>query len=203
MCGIAGWVGNNKNSGASTDKVRVINKILDDQAYRGPDARGIWADDSNKAVFGHNRLSIVELSEAGSQPMVSNDGRWVISYNGELYNYKNLRERLKKKFGISFKGNSDTEVFLYGFIYYGVDEFLRLADGMFAAAIFDKKTKQLFLLRDRVGEKPLFYFINSEGIFFASELKSLAKNVTDSLKHLLLGFSYIRFCDTFQHHIQS
>ena len=81
-------MGNNKKTGASTDKVRVINKILDDQAYRGPDARGIWTDDSNKAVFGHNRLSIVELSEAGSQPMVSNDGRWVISYNGELYNYK-------------------------------------------------------------------------------------------------------------------
>ena len=98
MCGIAGWVGNNKKSGASTEKVRVINKILDDQAYRGPDARGIWEDDSKKAVFGHNRLSIVELSEAGSQPMISNDGRWVISYNGELYNYKNLRERLKKKF---------------------------------------------------------------------------------------------------------
>ena len=135
-------MGDNKKPGASTDKVRVINKILDDQAYRGPDARGIWADDSNKAVFGHNRLSIVELSEAGSQPM--NDGRWVISYNGELYNYKNLRESLKKKFGITFKNYSDTEVFLYGFIYYGVDEFLRLADGMFAAAIFDKKTKQLF-----------------------------------------------------------
>ena len=175
-------MGNKKKQGESTEKVRVINKILDDQAYRGPDARGIWTDDSNKAVLGHNRLSIVELSEAGAQPMVSNDGRWVISYNGELYNYKHLREKLKKKFGVSFKGNSDTEVFLYGFIYFGVDEFLRLADGMFAAAIFDKQNKQLFLVRDRVGEKPLFYFINSEGIFFASELKSLAKNVTESVQ---------------------
>ena len=173
-------MGNNEKSGALTDKVRIINKILDDQAYRGPDARGIWTDDSNKAVFGHNRLSIVELSEAGAQPMVSNDGRWVISYNGELYNYKNLRAQLEKKFGVSFIGNSDTEVFLYGFIYFGVDELLRLADGMFAAAIFDKKNNQLCLVRDRVGEKPLFYFMGSEGIFFASELKSLAKNVSQS-----------------------
>ena len=175
-------MGNNNKTVASTDKAQVINKILDDQAYRGPDARGIWKDDSNKAVFGHNRLSIVELSEAGAQPMVSSDGRWVISYNGELYNYKNLRQKLINKFGVIFKGNSDTEVFLYGFIYFGIDEFLRLADGMFAAAIFDKKTERLFLVRDRVGEKPLFYFINSEGIFFASELKSLAKNVTESAK---------------------
>ena len=166
MCGIAGWVGNNNKTVASTDKAQVINKILDDQAYRGPDARGIWKDDSNKAVFGHNRLSIVELSEAGAQPMVSSDGRWVISYNGELYNYKNLRQKLINKFGVIFKGNSDTEVFLYGFIYFGIDEFLRLADGMFAAAIFDKKTERLFLVRDRVGEKPLFFILLIRKGFF-------------------------------------
>ena len=184
MCGIAGWVGNEKRAGPSVDKVQLINKILDDQTYRGPDARGVWKDDSNDAVFGHNRLSIVELSDAGAQPMVSADGRWIISYNGELYNYKNLRERLVKKFGVSFKGNSDTEVFLYGFIHFGIDELLRFADGMFAAAIFDKKNKQLYLIRDRVGEKPLFYCKNSEGVFFASELKSLAKNVSGCSENL-------------------
>ena len=92
---------------------------------------------TNAIVLGHNRLSIIELSEAGAQPMQSADGRWVISYNGELYNYQSLRKNLEEKFGVIFKGNSDTEVFLYGFINYGVDEFLRLADGMFAAAIYD------------------------------------------------------------------
>ena len=118
-------------------------------------------------------MSIIELSEAGAQPMQSADGRWVISYNGELYNYQSLRKNLEEKYGVIFKGNSDTEVFLHGFINYGVDEFLRLADGMFAAAIYDLTDEVLFLVRDRVGEKPLFYSFDDDNIYFASELKAL------------------------------
>ena len=94
--------------------------------------------------------------------MQSADGRWVISYNGELYNYQSLRKNLEQKYGVIFKGNSDTEVFLHGFINYGADEFLRLADGMFAAAIYDLTDEVLFLVRDRVGEKPLFYSFDDD-----------------------------------------
>ena len=103
---------------------------------------------------------------------------------------------------MTFKGNSDTEVFLYGFIYFGVDEFLRLADGMFAAAIFDKKTKRLFLVRDRVGEKPLFYFINSKGYFLHQNKKVSPKMLRSQLKLLLLGYSYTLFYDMSQHPTQ-
>ena len=105
--------------------------------------------------------------------MQSADGRWVISYNGELYNYESLRKNLEEKYGVIFKGNSDTEVFLHGFINYGADEFLRLADGMFAAAIYDLTDEVLFLVRDRVGEKPLFYSFDDDNFYFASELKAL------------------------------
>jgi asparagine synthase (glutamine-hydrolysing) len=181
LCGIAGWVGKKGDSNSTERKTRIINKVLDDQVYRGPDGRGIWKDSADNAVIGHNRLSILDLSEAGSQPMMSKDSRWVISYNGELYNYNSLRDSLRTKYGVSFKGNSDTEVFLYGLVHFGVDEFLRIADGMFAAAVYDKKNKEIFLLRDKVGEKPLYYTRNSEGLFFASELKSLAKNVVNSV----------------------
>ena len=175
MCGIAGWAGSRKALKKSlSEKTKIVSKILDFQHYRGPDARGLWSNDLNPVVFGHNRLSIIELSEAGAQPMQSSDGNWIISYNGELYNYKKIRKNLEEKTGVKFKGNSDTEVFLQGFIHYGVDEFLRIADGMFSAAIFNLTTDELFLLRDRVGEKPLFYMVKDEEIFFSSELKALA-----------------------------
>ena len=177
MCGIAGWAGSKEFSSSNDKKFNIVKEILESQNYRGPDATGIWKSESKKVVFGHNRLSIIELSEAGAQPMKSNDGRWVISYNGELYNYKTLRKNLEKKFGVVFQGNSDTEVFLHGFINYGVDEFLRIADGMFAAALYDLTENILFLVRDRVGEKPLFYSARDGEIFFASELKSLARNM--------------------------
>ena len=183
MCGIAGWVGaNKKNKNLVEQKTGIIGNIVDSQNHRGPDAKGVWSSDTNSVVLGHNRLSIIELSETGSQPMHSSDGRWVITYNGELYNYKVLRKILEKKFGVVFRGNSDTEVFLYGFIYYGVDEFLRIADGMFAAAVYDLTDNILFLVRDRVGEKPLFYSTYDNEIFFASELKSLACNIPWSRK---------------------
>ena len=177
MCGIAGWAGSKDVKDSNKKKSNIVNRILDFQDYRGPDARGLWESESRKVVLGHNRLSIIELSEAGAQPMSSDDGRWVITYNGELYNYKSLRKTLEKKFGVVFRGNSDTEVFLYGFIKYGIDEFLRIADGMFAAAVYDLNDDTLFLIRDRVGEKPLFYSSKGNEIFFASELKSLACNV--------------------------
>ena len=178
MCGIAGWVGKNTLSKSlRTDYSNLVSEIIRYQNHRGPDGNGIWKDDNHSVVLGHNRLSIIDLSDTGSQPMEDYTGRYVITYNGELYNYKSLKKSLQNKFGVEFRGSSDTEVFLNGIICFGIDEFLRLADGMFAAVIYDKKEEEVFLLRDRAGEKPLYYFHESGNFMFASELKALA-NVT-------------------------
>ena len=188
MCGIAGWVGTRKDLQKTLSKKKqVVKRILSIQSYRGPDASGLWEDNKSPAVIGHNRLSILELSEAGAQPMQSSNGRWVISYNGELYNYKSLRTILEKKHNVVFKGNSDTEVFLYGVIFFGLDEFLRLADGMFSVALYDTENKELILARDRVGEKPLFFKADEEGLFFGSELKALVKGIEARIKLSLPG----------------
>ena len=150
-----------------------LKNVIEFQNHRGPDANGIWEDRVNDVILGHNRLSIVELSEAGAQPMEDDSGDWVISYNGELYNHDVLRQELIKKFSITFRGKSDTEVVLYAIKYFGIDEFLRKADGMFAFAVFDKVRGDFYLARDRVGEKPLYYFQTQQGFCFASELKAL------------------------------
>ncbi len=174
MCGIAGWVGNRASTATVFDgKLQSIKKVIEFQNHRGPDANGIWEDRVNDVILGHNRLSIVELSEAGAQPMEDDSGDWVISYNGELYNHDKLRQELIKKFSVTFRGRSDTEVVLYAIKYFGIDEFLRKADGMFAFAVFDKARGDFYLARDRVGEKPLYYFQTQQGFCFASELKAL------------------------------
>jgi asparagine synthase (glutamine-hydrolysing) len=181
MCGIAGWLklraGPIDDSSSNEPPVRVIERIMDRQHHRGPDARGLWVSPNQNAVFGHNRLSIVELTDAGAQPMVDNDSDWAITYNGELYNHKKLRQALESKHQIRFKGNSDTEVFLYGVKVWGIDEFLRQADGMFAAGLYSVKTGRLILVRDKVGEKPLYYTKSAESVYFASELRPLVRAI--------------------------
>ena len=181
MCGIAGWFNtnlhHNDTDAAKNTAVSVIQQVLERQHHRGPDARGLWVSPNHNAVLGHNRLAIVELSEAGAQPMVDSDSDWVITYNGELYNYKKLRQILEAKHQVRFKGNSDTEVFLYGVKVWGIDEFLRQADGMFAAGLYSTKTSRLLLVRDRAGEKPLYYTLQPNGLYFASELRPLARSL--------------------------
>ena len=105
MCGIAGWIGS-RNTGSETfsQKLRAIQNVIELQDHRGPDANGIWEDKQGNVILGHNRLSIVDLSETGAQPMKDNSGNWIISYNGELYNHNQLREELGKKFNVSFVG---------------------------------------------------------------------------------------------------
>lgn len=178
MCGIAGWFDFQRpglEDRLCTQAERAVSRVLDQQHHRGPDARGLWKSPDRRAILGHNRLAIVELTEAGAQPMVDCDSDWAISYNGELYNYKKLREALSVHHGIRFKGTSDTEVFLYGVKTWGVDEFLRQADGMFAAALYSVKSGRMFLVRDRAGEKPLYYCESETGLYFASELRPLAR----------------------------
>ncbi|MBM4234509.1 MAG: asparagine synthase (glutamine-hydrolyzing) [Gammaproteobacteria bacterium] len=176
MCGVAGIVLASPQSANHSVSVSVP-RILEAQHHRGPDARGLWQDPDGGAVLGHNRLAIVDLTDTGAQPMHDDEGRFVIIYNGELYNYKALRKYLETRFAVRFRGASDTEVFLYGIKHLGVDRFLGEAEGMFAAAIYDRQTRRLMLVRDRAGEKPLCYALRPEGLVFASEVKALVEGL--------------------------
>ena len=170
MCGIAGLC----NWG---ERWRCNIERMNERMYhRGPDASGIWVSEDASVVLGHRRLSIVDLSAAGAQPMESHNGRYVISYNGEIYNYGVIRKRLQEENRVTaFRGTSDTEVLLEAVSAYGIEKTLVMAKGMFAIAVYDKKERVLRLARDRVGEKPLYYGFTGAGKFvFASDLNSIA-----------------------------
>lgn len=168
MCGIAGFCNNPKNW---KENIQKMNQRM---YHRGPDAGGVWADETANIVLGHRRLSIVDLSKAGAQPMHSVSGRYVCVFNGEIYNYRRLRNKLlKEKKVTAFRGTSDTEVLLESIEAYGVMETIKHCKGMFAIALYDKKTGRLTLIRDRVGEKPLYYgFVNGHFVF-ASDIGSI------------------------------
>lgn len=169
MCGIAGFCN------ADFDWLSNIKRMNEKMYHRGPDASGIWASEDKKVVFGHRRLSIVDLTPGGTQPMESHNERYVIAYNGEVYNYKEIRDKLIREEKVTaFKGTSDTEVLLEAVSAYGLDETLKMSKGMFAIALYDKKEQVLYLARDRVGEKPLYYgFLNKKTLVFASDLNSI------------------------------
>ena len=124
--------------------------------HRGPDDAGAWADAQAGIALGHRRLSIVDLSAAGHQPMASDGGRYVLAFNGEIYNHLALRAELEGK-GIAWRGHSDTETLLAGFEAWGVEATLKKTVGMFAVSLWDKQERMLTLARDRFGEKPLYY----------------------------------------------
>ncbi len=168
MCGIAGFCNNPANWRENIEK---MNRRM---RHRGPDAGGIWANEDATVVIGHRRLSIVDLSETGAQPMHSASGRYVCVFNGEIYNYRRLRDKLLKEKKIAaFRGTSDTEVLLEAFEAYGVVETIRHCKGMFAIALLDRQTGRLTLIRDRIGEKPLYYgFVNGHFVF-ASDIGSI------------------------------
>ena len=169
MCGIAGFC----NWGA--DWQRNIERMNERMLHRGPDASGIWASEDKEVVLGHRRLSIVDLTPSGAQPMVSHNERYVMAYNGEIYNYGRIRARLLEERRVAaFRGTSDTEVLLEAVSAYGLEKTLAMAKGMFAIAVYDKKERSLSLARDRVGEKPLYYgFVRGERFVFASDLNSI------------------------------
>lgn len=171
MCGIAGLV----DMGVSTpaDELRAAGEaMIRSLSHRGPDDQGVWVDAEKGVALGHRRLSIVDLSQAGHQPMVSANGRFVITYNGEIYNHDATRKELQA-LGASFRGASDTEVILEACAAWSVQSTLPKMNGMFAFAIWDRKECVLTLVRDRLGIKPLYWAKFGRLFMFGSELKAL------------------------------
>lgn len=173
MCGIAGFL--EPNSRSSPEALELVAlRMANTLRHRGPDDGGAWADGEVGVALGMRRLAILDLSQAGHQPMQSASGRYVIVYNGEVYNCEELRQELKTQDGVPpFRGHSDTEVMLAAFELWGVLDSLRHFNGMFAFALWDRQERTLTLARDRFGEKPLFYSIVGGKLLFASELKAL------------------------------
>lgn len=165
MCGICGYVG--------LHQPRLLKAMSDTMIYRGPDDSGEWFDETAQVGLAHRRLSIIDLSPAGHQPMLNADGSICMSYNGEIYNFLEHREYLLKK-GYQFRGHSDSEVLLYLYEEFGID-FLNKLNGMFALAIWDSRTRDMILARDHAGIKPLYYWQNGQKLYFASEIKALLK----------------------------
>ena len=168
MCGIVGFV----VKGSSENPFEELPAATESLKHRGPDASGMYLDRNTGVGLGHTRLSIIDLSYVARQPMGSEDGKVWIVYNGEIYNFPTVRNFLISK-GFNFKSRSDTEVVLNSYIYWG-EECFKYLDGMFALAIWDGRKNQLLLARDRIGKKPLYYYLEGQNIYFASELKALS-----------------------------
>ncbi len=162
MCGISGFLGQYPRE--------IAQAMRDKIAHRGPDAHGLFYDENARVALGHRRLSIIDLTDTGSQPMDDRSGRYVICYNGEVYNFQELRLELEQA-GHSFRGRSDTEVVIECFAKYGVESFGRL-NGIFALAIWDRQDARLTLARDGLGVKPLYVTRTQSGFCFASEIKA-------------------------------
>lgn len=189
MCGIAGFIG--KTQKWQTEIVNMCNKIV----HRGPDAEGFWSDENTEVVLGHRRLSVLDLSDNGTQPMLSHNVRYVISFNGEIYNYMEIAKELKASNGsVDFKTKTDTEILLEAISEWGITETLKKTRGMFAFALFDRKEKILYLSRDRMGEKPLYYGMVGKRFVFASDLACIEElegfNNEISLEALKIYFQH-------------
>lgn len=172
MCGIAGFF---RPSGLAPAAARFdLEKMSATLSHRGPDDAGIWMDCAAGVALGHRRLSILDLSPAGHQPMVSASGRYVIIFNGEIYNHPDIFEEIERSGSPpAWRGHSDTEILLSAFDCWGIDAGLTKAAGMFAFALWDRQEQVLTLARDRAGEKPLYYGWQGDAILFGSELKAL------------------------------
>lgn len=170
MCGLTGFL--SARSQAPEAMQALLGRMADRLYHRGPDAGGDWVEEG--IALGHRRLSILDLSEAGAQPMPSASGRYVIVFNGEIYNHALLRVALEEAGAAPvWRGHSDTETLLAGIAHWGLDETLRRAAGMFALAVWDRREKRLSLARDRMGEKPLYWGWAGDALVFGSELKAL------------------------------
>ncbi len=194
MCGLTGF----KTASASDMNFdRVANAMADQIAHRGPDDSGVWVDHDSSIALAHRRLSILDLSPAGHQPMHSASGRYVLVFNGEVYNHLDLRKQLLSEGEISWRGHSDTETLLACIEAWGLERALQASVGMFAMAVWDRRERVLQLARDRMGEKPLYYGWQGDTLLFGSELKALTvhpafkRQVNRDALALLLRHNYI------------
>ena len=195
MCGIVGILDRFNNF--STEILNATVKSMSNRVnHRGPDSSGLWFDDKYGISIGHERLSIIDLSERGSQPMMSSDERFVIAYNGEIYNSEDLRTELSN-YKVKFRGNSDTETLLEAIRTWGLENALNKLIGMFAFALWDKKNKTLQLVRDRLGIKPLYWGSFGKIVAFASEIQSfeeiprVALSINRDALKSLVKYNYI------------
>ncbi|MDU1661527.1 MAG: asparagine synthase (glutamine-hydrolyzing), partial [Stenotrophomonas maltophilia] len=171
MCGLAGMLLPAPVASAEVLQAQVL-AMGEALHHRGPDDGGSWVDAGAGIALAHRRLSILDLSPLGHQPMASSDGRYVMAYNGEVYNFATLRAELEP-LGHAFRGHSDTEVLLAAILQWGMEETLQRCNGMFAIALWDRQAQCLWLARDRVGKKPLYYGWAGDTLVFGSELKAL------------------------------
>ena len=196
MCGIAGFIDFKTGTSESVGTL-ALGRMADRIAHRGPDDWGTWCDPKRGVFFAHRRLSIVDLSAAGHQPMASASGQYVIVYNGEVYNHRALRAELDLKRAFAWRGHSDTEVVLAAFETWGIEATLTKLVGMFAMAVWDRSEHALTLVRDRAGEKPLYWGTPQGQLVFGSELKAfeglanLGLRTNHAALPLLLRFGYI------------
>ncbi len=178
MCGIAGVAAWMSVPELQVQVLAMANQLI----HRGPDDSGAWFDAASGVGLGHRRLSVIDVSHAGHQPMISTSHRYVVAYNGEIYNYEAIRTELQAAgLAPAWRSHSDTEVLLAGFDAWGVPATLRKTIGMFAIALWDRQTRTLTLARDRLGEKPLYYGLVAGCLRFASELKALRRGVESEL----------------------
>jgi asparagine synthase (glutamine-hydrolysing) len=199
MCGLVGFYCPQSRLEFS-ELLRVINGMSDSLRHRGPDDFGAWVGDRGEVALGHRRLSIVDLSKNGRQPMISVTGRYVLVFNGEIYNHLKLRAEISLHFldVINWTGNSDTETLLAGFELWGIEETVKKSSGMFAFAVWDAIEKSLTLGRDRFGEKPLYYGWHKSGgqeiLLFGSEIKALKEypGYAPEINRVALG-QYMRY----------
>jgi asparagine synthase (glutamine-hydrolysing) len=171
MCGLTGFITGSQQR-SSDEMAEAIQRMTATLHHRGPDDQGIWIDPQFDLALGHRRLAILDLSAEGHQPMRSADGRYVVVFNGEIYNFRALKQELIQ-LGYSFRGQSDTEVMLASFCQWGIYQAVQRFNGMFAFALWDRQEQQLHLGRDRLGEKPLYYGWMGQTLLFGSELKAL------------------------------
>ena len=167
MCGIIGSINFLKNK--NLENYEWVKSKIEYLKHRGPDNKKIWSSETNNIIFGHTKLSIIDLSKENIQPMRDELNSITLTYNGEIYNYLDLRKELSKNY--EFNTNSDTEVIIKSYLEWGED-FLNKIQGMFAFALFDEKREIVLLARDRLGEKPLFYYSNNDHFLFSSELSA-------------------------------
>ncbi len=201
MCGISGFFLSN-NYSSHRESLKTLRNMTNVLRHRGPDASGYWSSERDNIYFGHRRLSIIDLTKSANQPMNSRDDRYIIIFNGEIYNFKKLKRELQSLFNVKFKTQSDTEVILELVAQFGFRKALDKIIGMFSLVIWDKKEKNLFLAIDPLGKKPLYWAVEEKGLIFASEIKSILKfkNFKKILNHQSLSeflkFSYIKAPNT-------